>query len=117
MTDVFTRAKRSWLMSRVKGRDTKPELIVRSLIHRMGYRFRLCCRNLPGYPDIVLPRHRKVVLGHGCFLHSHEGCVRATKPSTNRGFWSKKLRTNRRRDKHNLSRLRQLGWKTLIVWE
>lgn len=117
MTDVFSRKKRSWIMSRVKGRDTGPELVVRSQIHRMGYRFRLCCRDLPGYPDIVLPHHRKVVFVHGCFWHSHRGCPRATKPASNRAFWRKKLRSNFTRDRKHMTQIRKLGWKALVVWE
>jgi len=117
MTDVYSRKKRSWIMSRIKRRDTGPELLVRSRIHRMGFRFRLCRRDLPGNPDIVLPRHGKVVFVHGCFWHSHPGCPRATKPSSNKPFWSKKLCANRRRDKKHMTELKQLGWKALVVWE
>ncbi|MBI4028181.1 MAG: DNA mismatch endonuclease Vsr [Verrucomicrobia bacterium] len=117
MTDVFSRKKRSWIMSRVKGRDTGPELLVRSQIHRMGYRFRVCCRDLPGYPDIVLVRHRKVVFVNGCFWHGHPDCPRATKPSSNKQFWSMKLHANRRRNEKHVTDLRHLGWKVLVVWE
>jgi len=89
MTDVFSCKKRSWIMSRIRGRDTGPELVVRSQIHRMGYRFRLCCRDLPGCPDIVLPRHRKVVFVHGCFWHGHTGLLTGYEASVQSGFLEK----------------------------
>ena len=104
-------------MSRVHGKDTKPEIIVRSVIHRMGYRFRLHVRDLPGRPDIVLPRHRKVVFVHGCFWHGHQGCARATLPDTRKSFWSKKLADNAARDARNLRAVRRKGWRALVVWE
>lgn len=104
-------------MSRVKGRNTKPELFVRSLVHRMGYRFRLHRRDLPGVPDLVLPRHRKIIFVHGCFWHQHEGCSRANRPSTNKKFWNDKLDANVKRDQENLDALAKMGWVTLIIWE
>lgn len=116
MADVFTPDKRSQVMARVKGSNTRPELLVRSLIHRMGFRFRLHQRDLPGCPDIVLPRHRKVIFIHGCFWHGHEGCPRSARPASNREFWEKKLSGNIERDKKNLLELKKLGWKVLIVW-
>jgi DNA mismatch endonuclease, patch repair protein len=116
MTDVFTPEKRSYCMSRVKSGNTKPELLVRSLVHRLGFRFRLHRRDLPGRPDIVLPRLRKVIFVHGCFWHGHEGCPRSARPTTNREFWEKKLSGNVERDEKNLQRLNELGWETLIVW-
>jgi DNA mismatch endonuclease, patch repair protein len=115
--DVFSEEKRSWIMSRVKNKDTKPEIIVRSIIHRLGYRFRKNSLNLPGRPDIVLARHRKVIFVHGCFWHGHKKCKRASRPSTNKVFWAKKLDTNIDRDIHNNKVLKSLGWKTLIIWE
>jgi len=117
MTDVFTPEKRSEVMSRVRGRDTKPEKLVRSLIHRMGYRFRLHVGELPGRPDVVLPRHRKVVFVHGCFWHGHPSCKRAARPKSNREFWRAKIEANRKRDGRNIARLRELGWRVLVVWE
>jgi len=99
MTDVFSQEKRSWIMSRVKGRDTKPEILVRSFIFRMGFRFRLHRRDLPGTPDIVLPRHGKVIFVHGCFWHGHKRCPRSKRPTTNENFWNKKLDGNIKRDK------------------
>jgi DNA mismatch endonuclease (patch repair protein) len=117
MTDVFSQQKRSWIMSRVKGRDTKPEILVRSFIFRMGFRFRLHRRDLPGTPDIVLPRHGKVIFVHGCFWHGHKRCPRSKRPTTNENFWNKKLDGNIKRDKRYRRELRQMGWKVLIVWE
>jgi len=117
MIDVFLPEKRSWIMSLVKGKNTRPELIVRSLIHRMGYRFRLYQKILPGNPDIILKRHKKVVFIHGCFWHGHKGCLRSKRPMTNRSFWNKKLSKNIERDKRQQKELHKLGWKTLIIWE
>lgn len=117
MADVFSKQKRSWIMSRVKNRDTKPEKIVRSLLHRMGYRFRLHGAALPGHPDIVLPRFRKVVFVHGCFWHGHRGCARATLPSSNRDFWEKKIEANKAREVRVLQELDDIGWKYTVVWE
>ncbi len=116
MSDVFSPEKRRWIMSRVRNRDTAPEVAVRSMIHRMGYRFRLHARDLPGTPDIVLPRHKKVVFVHGCFWHGHEGCPRAKLPQTNAEFWRKKIETNVRRDRKVVEELAECGWQVLIVW-
>lgn len=104
-------------MGRIKGRDTQPELIVRSMIHRMGYRFRLHRKDLPGKPDIVLPRHNKVIFIHGCFWHGHKGCSRAARPSSNTDFWEKKLDGNSKRDKKKIRDLQRLGWQALILWQ
>jgi DNA mismatch endonuclease (patch repair protein) len=117
MTDVFSKEKRSWIMSRVKWRDTKPEMLVRSLVHRMGFRFRVHRRDLPGNPDIVLPRHGKVIFVHGCFWHGHKWCSRSKRPTTNKTFWNKKLDGNIERDKRFRRELRRLGWKELVVWQ
>lgn len=115
--DVFSESKRSWLMSRVKGKNTKPEIAVRSLLHRMGYRFRLHRRDLPGCPDVVLPKHRKVIFVHGCFWHGHEDCSRATRPVSHQAFWDAKLEANIKRDKRSLRELEALGWKVLVIWQ
>jgi DNA mismatch endonuclease (patch repair protein) len=104
-------------MMRVKGRDTRPELIVRSAVHRMGYRFRVQRRDLPGKPDMVLPRHRKVIFVNGCFWHGHEGCRRSKRPTTNVRFWSQKLDRNIERDRLLRRELRAKGWKVLVVWQ
>ncbi|MEW6585733.1 MAG: DNA mismatch endonuclease Vsr [Nitrospirota bacterium] len=115
--DVYGKRKRSEIMARVKGRDTKPELLVRAIVHSLGYRFRLYRHDLPGNPDITLPKHRKVIFVHGCFWHGHKRCPRATRPSTNIAFWRKKLDSNIARDKRNISQLRKGGWRVLVVWQ
>jgi DNA mismatch endonuclease (patch repair protein) len=117
MTDVFVTAKRSEIMSRIGGKDSAPELRVRRILHAMGYRYRLHPSDLPGRPDIVLPRHRKIILVHGCFWHCHRGCPRATIPSTNVVFWKKKLSANVARDKRVERALRKLGWDVLTLWQ
>jgi DNA mismatch endonuclease, patch repair protein len=117
MPERLTAQERSRNMSRVKGRDTGPELLVRSVVHRLGYRFRLHGKELPGRPDLVLPRHRKVVFVHGCFWHGHRGCRRAARPSTNREFWDRKIEGNIARDAKNVRELRRQGWKVLVVWQ
>ncbi|OPY07920.1 MAG: Very short patch repair protein [Syntrophaceae bacterium PtaB.Bin095] len=104
-------------MSRVRGRDTKPEILVRSFVHRMGFRFRIHRRDLPGNPDIVLPRHGKVIFVHGCFWHGHKRCQRSKRPTTNKGFWNKKLDENIERDKRFQRKLRLMGWKVLVLWQ
>jgi DNA mismatch endonuclease (patch repair protein) len=104
-------------MSRISGRDTKPEIIIRKLIHRLGFRFRLHVRTLPGNPDIVLPKHRKIIFVHGCFWHGHENCKRSKRPSTNTGFWDKKISGNIERDKVVIASLNELGWHTLTIWQ
>ena len=117
MADVFSREKRSQVMSRIRGKNTKPEKVVRSFLHRHGFRFRLHQKNLPGKPDIVLPKYRYVVFVHGCFWHHHPGCGRATLPSSHRAFWTRKIEGNRERDLKHLRELRRCGWRVLTVWE
>ena len=104
-------------MQAVKTRDTNPEMRVRQALHGMGYRFRLHRKDLPGTPDIVLPRHRKIVLVHGCFWHGHKRCKRATVPVNNAEIWQAKIEGNQSRDRRNLQALREQGWTVLIVWE
>lgn len=104
-------------MSRVKSRNTSAEKQVRSLIHRMGFRFRLHVGDLPGEPDIVLPGRGKVVFVHGCFWHQHRGCRRSQRPSTNTEFWNAKLDGNTVRDARVQRQLRRLGWSVMVVWE
>lgn len=108
---------RSRTMRAVKSKDTKPELIVRRLVHRMGFRFRLHRKDLPGFPDIVFPSRKKIIFVHGCFWHGHN-CKRGNRlPSTNLDYWAAKLARNRQRDEDTLVELRRLGWSTYIVWE
>lgn len=117
MTDIFSSEKRKWIMSRIKDRDTRAEMVVRSSLFSMGYRFRLHRKDLPGHPDIVLPRHEKVIFVHGCFWHGHQGCTRSKRPSSNVDFWNKKLDQNQERDTRFYEALKRLGWHILIVWE
>ena len=116
MTDIFTKQKRSWVMSRIRSKNTAPERIVRSFLHRRGFRFRLHRKDLPGKPDIVLSRHRTVVFVHGCFWHGHD-CKAGASPQTRREFWQAKIAGNAARDKVVAARLRKLGWRVLTVWE
>ena len=115
--DHFSATKRSEIMSRVKGTDTSVEIRVRQLLHSLGYRFKLHARDLPGKPDIVLPKHRSVVFVHGCFWHGHKACRRASIPQTNREFWTRKIEGNIDRDKRCVRELRESGWKVLVVWQ
>ncbi len=109
--------RKSREMRQVRGRNTAPEVLVRSVLHSAGLRFRLHDRGLPGTPDIVLPRWRTVVLVHGCFWHRHKGCVRASVPKTRRDFWMKKFRGNVRRDRANRIALEAMGWRVIEIWE
>ena len=108
---------RSALMSRVKAKDTKPELRVRRSAHGLGYRYRLHRRDLPGSPDLVFPGRRKVLFVHGCFWHRHQGCRKTTMPKTRAKFWQRKFDDNVRRDERVIAALRDLGWDVLVVWE
>lgn len=117
MTDSISAEHRSWNMSRIKSRDTKPERTLRSLLHRAGFRFRLHVKELPGRPDIVLPRYRTAIFVHGCFWHRHEGCRNTTTPSTRAQFWQDKFDANIDRDKRNVLYLEQLGWRVETIWE
>jgi len=114
--DRISPEKRSEIMSRIKGKDTKPELVVRRLLHRMGYRFRLHRKDLPGKPDVVLPKWRTVVFVHGCFWHGHD-CPRGSGPATNAEFWREKIRRNKERDERATAELEAAGWAVKTVWE
>lgn len=116
-TDPFSKEKRSSVMGSVPQRNTKPERLVRSALHRMGYRFRLNRRNLPGSPDIVLPKWRTVLFVHGCFWHRHPGCRLTTTPKQNAAFWQAKFDRNQERDIQVVGKLKELGWKSVTVWE
>ena len=115
--DRISKACRSRNMSRVRGSNTKPEIIVRSLLHRLGYRFRVNRRDLPGKPDIVLAKYQTVAFVHGCFWHRHPGCKRASMPATRRDFWIAKLQKNVERDKRDRRELRRAGWQVIVLWE
>jgi DNA mismatch endonuclease (patch repair protein) len=109
--------ERSALMARVRDKNSKPELAVRRLVHRLGYRFRLHNRKLPGTPDLVFPRLRKAIFVHGCFWHRHRGCARTTTPKTRAVYWAQKFDCNIRRDRTKKRQLKALGWDILVVWE
>lgn len=116
MTDRLTKEQRSLNMSRVRGKNTKPEFAVRKILHAMGYRYRLHRRDLPGSPDIVLPKHRAAIFVHGCFWHGH-GCHLFRWPATRQEFWQKKISRNAERDAEAIAALHATGWRTLVVWE
>jgi DNA mismatch endonuclease, patch repair protein len=117
MADIYSGKKRSDIMSTVRSRDTRPEMVVRKRLHARGFRFRLHRSDLPGSPDLVLPRYRAAVFVHGCFWHRHPGCRRATLPSTRSEWWQSKLSKNVERDKKAIARLRDMGWNVHVLWE
>lgn len=116
MTDVVDKPTRSRMMSGIQGKNTKPEMLIRSALHRRGFRFRIHYNRLPGKPDIALPKHRALILVHGCFWHGHS-CHLFKWPKTNRHFWRVKIEDNIRRDKKRLADYSRNGWRTLIIWE
>lgn len=113
----MTPEKRSWNMSRIKSKNTTPEMYMRSALHHAGYRFRLHVKTLPGKPDIVLPKYKTVIFIHGCFWHRHKGCRRATMPSTNKEYWTKKFQQTIERDKKEQRVLKNLNWQVIVIWE
>jgi DNA mismatch endonuclease (patch repair protein) len=115
--DSISKEHRSWNMSRILSKDTSPEKIVRSMLHGMGYRFRLHRKDLPGKPDIVLPKYKTVIEVRGCFWHRHKGCKEATTPKSNQAFWLDKFSKNIKRDRSNERKLKKLGWNVVIIWE
>jgi DNA mismatch endonuclease (patch repair protein) len=117
MTDVLTPEQRSFNMSRIRNRNTRPEIVVRSIVHRLGYRYRLHKSDLPGKPDVVLVRHRKIIDVHGCFFHMHKCRYGSVVPATNAAFWKAKRLSNVERDRRNLKALKREGWRVMIVWE
>lgn len=117
MVDHLTKDRRSWNMSRIRSRNTKPEMTVRSTLHKLGFRFRLNNKKLPGKPDLTLKKHKTVVFVHGCFWHRCKKCKRATTPKTNVDYWIKKFQRNVARDEENYIQLTKLGWKVIVVWE
>ena len=117
MSDTLSKSDRSQRMSLIRATDTKPELVVRRLTHRLGYRYRLHVRGLSGTPDMVLKSRRSVIFVHGCFWHRHEGCRSARLPKSNLDYWEAKLEGNRQRDARNIQLLKKDGWRSLIIWE
>jgi DNA mismatch endonuclease (patch repair protein) len=117
MTDIHTKQQRSYNMSQIKCSNTQPELIVRSLVYRMGYRYALHRSDLPGKPDLVLVKHKKIIFVHGCFWHMHNCRKGRSMPATNKTFWQTKRQGNKQRDTRNMNKLRKQGWKVLVIWE
>ncbi len=117
MADVHSKETRSFNMSRIKGKDTKPEMLVRKYLHAQGFRFRLHVKDLPGKPDIVLPKYKTVIFVHGCFWHGHKGCKYFVVPKTRTERWLYKINGNIERDKKAFKELKKLGWKVIEVWE
>jgi DNA mismatch endonuclease, patch repair protein len=117
MSDVVAPAVRSRMMSGIRGKHTKPEILVRKALHAAGYRFRLHRKDLPGAPDVVLPGRKVAIFAHGCFWHMHAGCKNARMPTTRPDFWRQKLQANVDRDRRAVEDLRSMGWRVLIVWE
>lgn len=115
--DTLTPPQRSARMALIRGKDTKPEMIVRRVLHGLGYRYRLHRRDLPGAPDLVFPARRMILFVHGCFWHGHEGCRIAHKPESRSDYWAEKFDRNKARDLRNEEALRQAGWEVLTVWE
>ena len=117
MTDRMTIEQRHRCMSRIKGKDTKPEMLVRRYLHSRGYRYRVNVRKLPGTPDIVLRKYKTAIFINGCFWHGHEGCKFFVMPKSNSQFWQRKIDRNKKRDIEKRIQLRRLGWHTIVIWE
>ncbi|MCH8275635.1 MAG: DNA mismatch endonuclease Vsr [Armatimonadetes bacterium] len=118
MMDVFTRERRSQIMAAIRAKDTTPELAVRRTAHRLGYRYRLHRKHLPGKPDLVFPARRSVIFVHGCFWHQHAAqACKARPPKSKLEYWGPKLKQNVERDKKNQAKLRDMGWRILVIWE
>jgi DNA mismatch endonuclease (patch repair protein) len=117
MVDRLSAEHRSWNMSRIRGKNTKPEIVLRSLMHRAGFSFRLHDKMLPGKPDLVLPKYDTAIFVNGCYWHRHQGCPKATTPKTNTAFWKKKFEETVARDARNTSELKESGWRVITIWE
>jgi DNA mismatch endonuclease (patch repair protein) len=115
--DFWTKDKRSSVMSKIRSKNTRPELILRSALHRQGYRFRIHAKNLPGKPDIILPKYKTIIFVHGCFWHFHKECPEGRIPDTNSSFWEEKLSRTMERDVKHQKYFIDLGWKVLVIWE
>jgi len=115
--DSITKERRSLNMSKIRSKDTLPELLIRKALWRMGYRYRLHYKKLPSKPDIVIVKHRIVIFVHGCFWHRHKNCIEASRPKTNSEYWETKINKNVERDKRHKKEIEKNGWKTIIIWE
>lgn len=116
MPDIYTKSKRSEIMSHISGKETKPEIMVRKFLFANGFRFRKNVKDLPGKPDIVLPKYKTVIFIHGCFWHGHT-CKRGALPTTNVEFWETKIGENVERDKRSIAELEKIGWKVIVIWQ
>jgi DNA mismatch endonuclease (patch repair protein) len=117
LADIFSKRIRSQIMSRISGKETKPEILVRKFLFSKGFRYRKNVKKLPGSPDVVLPKYRTVIFVNGCFWHGHESCRKANLPTSNNEFWRKKILGNKERDINNTSELRRLGWSVVVIWQ
>ncbi|MET3501644.1 DNA mismatch endonuclease (patch repair protein) [Mucilaginibacter rubeus] len=117
MADVHSKEIRSYNMSRIKSKDTKPELLVRKFLHKNGFRYRLHVKDMPGKPDIVLPKYKTVIFIHGCFWHGHEGCKLFRLPKSNSDWWSEKINKNSMKDERTIDTLIDSNWRVVVVWE
>ena len=117
MADVHSKEIRSYNMSRIKAKDTKPELLVRKFLFSQGLRYRLHDKKLPGKPDLMFPKYKAVLFIHGCFWHGHEGCKYYVVPKTRTDWWLAKIKGNQKKDTDSITRLQQAGWKVIVVWE
>lgn len=115
--DIYPPKKRSEIMSKISGKDTKPELLVRKFLFSRGFRYRLNDKRYSGSPDIILPKYKKALFIHGCFWHGHTGCKASRLPETKRDFWEKKINNTRVRDKRNITALENLGWNVIVIWQ
>lgn len=116
MSDIYSKSKRSDIMSKISGKETKPEILVRKYLFSLGFRFRKNVKDLPGKPDILLPKYKTIIFIHGCFWHGHD-CKRGALPEANQEFWQEKIEKNLERDIHNISELRKNGWSVIIIWQ
>lgn len=117
MTDVHQPLVRSFNMSKIRSKDTKPELLIRKFLHSKGFRYRLHKRSLPGTPDLVLPRYNTVIFIHGCFWHGHTGCKYFIIPGTRSNWWAEKIGKNQKKDNESIALLRNAGWNVIVIWE
>ena len=117
MADIFSKAKRSEIMSKISGKETKPEILVRKFLFAQGFRYRKNDKRLPGKPDIVLPKYKTLIFVHGCFWHGHQNCKKSALPQSNHEFWKDKIQKNIERDKSKQKELKKLGWKIITIWQ
>ena len=117
MADIFSKAKRSEIMSKISGKETKPEILVRKFLFAQGFRYRKNDKRLPGKPDIVLPKYKTLIFVHGCFWHGHQNCKKFALPQSNHEFWKDKIQKNIERDKSKQKELKKLGWKIITIWQ